>query len=89
MISRDAFLSATFWFEDSEGSKDLPQHEVFNRTRFIKEALFEANAKPAEGQEGNWVNAEELTKMLVLPAYKGAFKEFKDFLFAPVNKVEN
>lgn len=58
LISRDAFIGAAFWFEDTEGSKDLPQHEVFNRKRFIKEALFEANAKQVDGQEGLYINAD-------------------------------
>ena len=58
LISRDAFIGASFWFEDSEGSKDLPQHEVFNRKRFVKESLFEANAKEVDGREGLWINAD-------------------------------
>jgi len=89
LIDRETFVNATFWFDESESSKDLPQHEVFNRKLFIKCALFDANAKTSSDPEGEFVNGSALADILRLPAEKGDFKEFRDFLFAPVNKVDN
>ena len=88
LIDKENFVKSTFWFEETEDSKDRAQHEVFERKRFVKESLFDANAKPVDGEEGLWVRAAELIAILRQPASRGNFKEFKDFLFAPVTKVE-
>ena len=52
LIDKETFVGTTFWFEQTEDSQDRPQHEVFERKRFVKESLFDANAKPVDGEEG-------------------------------------
>ena len=87
LIDKETFVGATFWFEQTEDSQDRPQHEVFERKRFVKESLFDANAKPVDGEEGLYVRAADIIAIMKQPATRGKFKEFKDFLFAPVDKV--
>ena len=36
-ISKESFVSASFWFEETEGSTDGDYHEPFDRRRMIKE----------------------------------------------------
>ena len=51
-IGKEAFTNTTFWFEETEGSKDRHYHLPFERKRFIKEELFRVNSDcNEEGQE--------------------------------------
>ena len=55
----------------------------------MKESLFDANAKPVDGEEEEalYVRAADIIGIMKQPSTRGKFKEFKDFLFAPVDKV--
>ena len=50
-MNQEAFVNATFWFEETEDSKDRHYHLSFERKRFIKEELFRVNAETMEGKE--------------------------------------
>ena len=88
-VSKEAFVSAKFWFEEQESSKDHPQNQPFDRRKLIKEILFDANCKVVEGQEGATVCAKDLIDILRLPAASKNCTNFHDFIFAPIEQAQN
>ena len=67
-IGQEAFVGATFWFEQTEDSNDRHYHLPFERKRFIKEELFRVNAEEVEGKEEPQVSVGTLVGFLTIPA---------------------
>lgn len=89
-ISKDSFVEASFWFEQTEASTDGDYHEPFERRHMIKESLFEANAMSVEGKEGLQIPCETLIRVLRLPAASGAkCNTFNDWIFAKVQGLQH
>ena len=81
----DAFLGASFWFDEGEKSIDKDHYEPFERKRFVKEELFKANAESVEGRDGAFVRAADLATTLRLPA-KTKATNYHSFIFAKVQR---
>lgn len=68
----------------------MPQYETFERTKLIKEHLFDVNAKAVEGKDEPQVCAADLVATLRLPAArKDAVANFHDFIFMPIKHAQN
>ena len=80
-IEKESFVSKNWWFDQTESSNDLPQHEIFERKKFIKEAIFEANAIYDANADKHFINSDEMCKSLKCLADSGA-NNFAELLFS-------
>lgn len=84
-IYEEPFAKTAFWFDESESSADPEYTHPFKRRDMIKGLLFKTNAVMVEGKSSMVLNARNLTDWLSLVGQsKRGFKNFYEFLFAPV-----
>jgi hypothetical protein len=89
LIDRNTFVNLPMWFDDVERSQDRDYSIPFERTRMIKETLFDVNCRNIAGKVV--LNVETLIEMLRMPALSGQVKdlrEYNDFLLAPVRTIQ-
>jgi len=89
-VPMSTFMKAKFWFDKTEGTHDKPGYHVFDRLGMLKELLFKTHSH-LEGAE-HVVDIADLCSILQTPHVqhpKTHFKDYNEFLFAAVRKMNN
>jgi len=87
-IYEEPFVGTTFWFDNTESSADPEYTHAFPRKKIIKGLIFKTNAVKVEGKSSPVLDAKNLLDLLSLVGKTKNVTNFYDFLFAPVETLQ-
>lgn len=86
-VSYDSFMRATFWFDQTEASKQRANSHFFDRVKMIKEILFKTHCRLVPDKVDPMVELSSFCEVLQAPRVqhaKAQFADYGEYLFAPV-----